>query len=203
LKPKIPDRFIFIVRKEHVEKYSVDSLLRLIAPGCIVIPISEVTQGAACTVLLAKQYINNEDDLIIANSDQYVDIDFNDYVDFSKKSGSDGTILTFYSTHPKWSFARLDENGNVMEVAEKKPISDKATVGIYYFTKGKDFCEAAERMIEKDIRVNNEFYVCPVYNEMILQNKIIKIYHMERGMYGLGTPEDLDEFLKGPVMSKL
>ena len=102
--------------------------------------------------------------------------------------------LTFEATHPKWSFAKLDDKGFVSEVAEKKPISNIATVGVYYWTKGSDYVKYAEQMIDKDIRTNNEFYVCPAYNEAIEDNKKIKIFPIKK-MWGLGTPEDLDTYL--------
>ena len=107
----------------------------------------------------------------------------------------DGGILTFESTHPKWSYAKLDDAGFVSEVAEKNPISNLATVGVYYWSKGSDYVKYAEQMIEKDIRVNNEFYVCPVYNEAIADNKKIKVFNIDK-MWGLGTPEDLNYFLE-------
>jgi len=106
----------------------------------------------------------------------------------------DGGILTFESTHPKWSYAKTDENGIITEVAEKKPISNKATVGIYYWKKGSDYVSFAENMIQKNIRTNNEFYVCPVFNEAINAGKKIVSYNIEK-MWGLGTPEDLNYYL--------
>jgi dTDP-glucose pyrophosphorylase len=110
----------------------------------------------------------------------------------------DGSILTFHSTHPKWSYAKLNEDGFVTEVAEKKPISEHATVGIYFFKKGADYIRCAESMIKKNIRVNNEFYVCPVYNEALLEGARVKTFHIDK-MWGLGTPEDLDTFLKHDI----
>lgn len=199
LKPKCPHKFIFICQKEHYEKYSLNEIFNNLVGRenyeCIL--LTALTQGAACTVMTAIEHINNENDLIIANSDQYVDIDFNDYINFSRQSEADGTIMTFDATHPKWSYARVDGNGNVLEVAEKKVISNHATVGIYYFKEGKKFIDSTHSMIEKDIRVNNEFYVCPVYNELIIKGGTIKIWDMPKDkMHGLGTPEDLNLFLK-------
>jgi len=196
LKPSQEHRFIFICRREHNEKYNITSLLELIAPGCKIIFVENTTAGAACTVLLAREFIDNSDPLLIANSDQYIDIKIDDFLAAANKSDIDGLIMTFESTHPKWSFAKVDKDGYVQEVAEKNPISNKATVGIYYYRQGKDFVEAAEDMIRKNIRVKNEFYVCPVYNEMILKDKKIKIYEISSSkMFGLGTPEDLEYFL--------
>ena len=111
-----------------------------------------------------------------------------------ENSKSDGYILTFESMHPKWSYIKVDQKNYVTEVAEKKPISNIATVGIYYWKHGKDFVKYAEQMISKNIRVNNEFYVCPVYNEAILDNKKIQKFDIDK-MWGIGTPEDLDYFV--------
>ena len=191
---------IFIVQKSHYEKYSLQHTLNLISPGCKIVQVDGVTEGAACTTLLAKEYINNDDPLVLANSDQYVDWDSSQYMYSCMTDDIDGSILTFNSTHPKWSYAKTNDQGFVTEVAEKKPISENATVGIYFWKKGKDYVECAESMITKNIRVNNEFYVCPVYNEAILRNAKIKTFHIEK-MWGLGTPEDLDTFLKHDIYS--
>ncbi len=198
LKPKCAYKFIFICKKEHYDNYSLREIFNNLVGqnNYEVILLNSLTQGAACTVLSATEYINNDNDLLIANSDQFVDIDINDYIKFSRESGADGTIMTFAASHPKWSYARVDKKNTVIEVAEKRVISNHATVGIYYLKQGKNFVSAANSMIEKDIRVNNEFYVCPVFNETILNNGVVKIWEMpKKNMHGLGTPEDLNSFL--------
>ena len=187
--------YTYVVQKEHYEKYNLTYLLNLITPKCNIVQVDSLTEGAACTTLLAKEFINNDKPLLIANSDQFVEWNPIDFYYKMVETKADGGMLTFKSTHPKWSFAKLDENENVIEVAEKKPISDIATVGIYYWSKGSDYVKYAEQMIQKDIRVNGEFYVAPVYNEYIKENKKIKIFNIEK-MWGLGTPEDLNVFLK-------
>jgi len=202
--PQVKHKFTFICRKEHYDNYAFHYLLNLLSPGCNIVVIDRVTEGAACTILLAKEYIDNEDPLVIANADQYINFDINKFISQTVDTRVDGLIMSFKAKHPKWSFAKLDSQGLVIEVAEKKPISDNATVGIYYFKQGKYFVNAAETMIKKDIRVNKEFYVCPVYNELILEDKIIKLFEIPaEAMYGLGTPEDLDKFLESPMIEKL
>ena len=187
--------FVFLVRKEHEKKYNIVSLLKVLAPNCKVVIVNKLTEGAACTTLLAKKLINNNNPLIIANSDQFIEWNSSKtmYKFISRKI--DGGILTFDSLHPKWSYAKTDKYGNVTEVAEKKVISNHATVGIYFWKKGSDYVKYAEKMIKKNIRVKNEFYVCPVFNEAIKDNKKIIIENIEE-MWGLGTPEDLEVFLK-------
>lgn len=186
---------IFIVRKEHCEKYNLKQLLGVISPGCKIVEIDHLTEGAACTTLLAKEFINNDEQLIIANSDQFIEWDSNEFMYSMSNSNIDGGILTFLNTHPKWSYVRLDSDGFVSEVKEKEVISTNATVGIYFWKRGSDYVKYAEQMISKNIRVNNEFYVAPVYNEAITDGKKVKIFRVNK-MWGLGDPESLDWFLK-------
>ena len=190
--------YIYVVQKSHREKYNLDALLSLITPGCKIVETEGMTEGAACTALLAKEHINSDAPLFFANSDQFVEWDSNEFMYKMNETDADGGIVSFKATHPKWSFAKIDEQGLVTEVAEKKPISDIATVGYYYWKNGSDFVKYAEQMINKNVRVNNEFYVCPVFNEAIGDNKQIRTFNVD-GMHGLGTPEDLNEFLKKDI----
>jgi dTDP-glucose pyrophosphorylase len=191
----IEANYIFVVQKEHREKYNLDTMLSLITSGCKIVEVDGITEGAACTALLAKKYIDNDEPLFFANSDQYVEWNPVEFMYDMQERQCDGGIVTFKATHPKWSFAKIDEYGLVTEVAEKKPISDDATVGYYYWRKGSDFVKYAEQMIEQDIRVNNEFYVCPVFNQAIADGKAIRTYEAKK-MWGLGTPEDLEYYLE-------
>jgi HAD superfamily hydrolase (TIGR01509 family) len=187
--------FIYVVQKEHRAKYNLDTLLNLITPNCKIVEVDGLTEGAACTTLLAKEYINSDAPLVMANSDQFLEWDSNEFMYKMIEQEVDGGIVTFHATHPKWSFAKVNEYGYVTEVAEKNPISDIATVGVYYWAKGSDYVKYAEQMIEKNIRTNNEFYTCPVFNEAIGDGKKIKTFNIEK-MWGLGTPEDLKYYLE-------
>ena len=187
--------FIYVVQKEHREKYNLDTLLNLITPNCKIVEVDGLTEGAACTTLLAKEFIDTNAPLLMANSDQFLEWDSNEFMYKMIEQKVDGGILSFHSTHPKWSFAKVDEYGYVTEVQEKNPISDIATVGVYYWAKGSDYVKYAEQMIDKNIRTNNEFYVCPVYNEAIADCKKIKTFNIDK-MWGLGTPEDLKHYLE-------
>jgi len=191
----IKANFIYVVQKEHREKYNLDTLLNLITPNCKIVEVDGITEGAACTALLAKEYIDNDNPLFFANSDQFVEWDSNEFLYKMNETNADGGIVSFRATHPKWSFAKIDEQGLVTEVAEKNPISDIATVGYYYWKQGSDFVKYAEDMIDKDIRVNGEFYVCPVFNQAIEDGKQIRTFDIPK-MWGLGTPEDLKEYLE-------
>ena len=202
LKPTTPHRFCFLVLQEHLEKTNIHQVLMHCAPNATIIPVSQVTEGAACTVLLARDVFDNSDPMMIANGDQFVSIDMDDYLATQEEQGADGLIMTFWSDHPKWSYVRFDDQGKVAEVVEKKVVSNEATVGIYNFRRGSDFVRAAEQMIAKNLRVNNEFYVAPTYNQMIQEGAKIAIYNLEKrggAMYGLGTPEDLNIFLEKEI----
>jgi NDP-sugar pyrophosphorylase family protein len=190
-------KHIFICQGEHVQKFAIHDLMNLLKPDSEIISINEITRGAAETVLKAKDLINNDDELIIANSDQWIDWNPQHFLSFMRKKEADGGIVTFISTHPKWSYVRINDENLVEEVAEKRPISNIATVGIYYYKHGKDFVKSAEQMMTKNIRTNNEFYVAPVFNEMIASGKKIHIYPIAE-MKGLGTPEDLLRFFDSP-----
>jgi dTDP-glucose pyrophosphorylase len=186
-------RFVFVIRADYPE--SCRDHLRAIAPGCEILVVDRVTEGAACTVLLAKDLINNDTPLMIANSDQFIEFDATEFMQSFLESGADGKISTFDGErNPKWSYADV-KDGFVSEVREKDPFSDHATTGVYAWKHGSDFVRFAEQMISKNIRVNNEFYVVPVYNEAIADGLKITISDCAR-MWGLGVPEDLDYFLR-------
>jgi dTDP-glucose pyrophosphorylase len=192
-------RFILLARDEHIKSYSKYIAAITKNYNSIIFPISNLTQGTACTVLLARDLINNDLPIVIANSDQIVDINFNNYVNDALSRDLDGSILTFHNPekNPKWSFAKLDDDKYVIEVREKKPISTYATVGIYYFKKGSYFVDGAIDMILEQDTVNGEYYTCPVYNYLIKEKLKIGIYNIEEyEMHGIGTPEDLNAYLK-------
>ena len=184
------EKHVYIVQKEHYDRYALNYLLPLITPNCEIVQVENVTQGAACTTLLAKEHIDNDEPLIIANSDQIVEWGMG----IPQAREFDAVIYTFEATHPKWSFAKVGEEGFVEQVAEKKPISTTATVGVYHWQKGSEYVKYAEQMIAKDIRSNGEFYVCPVFNEAIEDGKKIITVGVNK-MWGIGTPEDLKVYL--------
>ena len=197
IKPNIEHKFIFLVLKEHMINYDIENYLKNWVSNCEIIVVDKVTEGAACTVLLAKEFINNDNPLMIANGDQWVDIDINDYLKYMEVSNSDGLIMTMWADHPKWSYVRINESGKIIEVVEKEVVSNEATVGIYNYKKGIFFVDAAEKMIAENLRVNNEFYVAPAYNKMIEKGMKINIYNIGKeydGMYGLGIPTDVMKF---------
>ncbi len=195
-----PDaNFILIARKEDVEKEEAASKYLIEKYGVKFIYVNSLTEGASCTILFARKYINNETPLLIANSDQFAEVNIKNFIEDMNKRELDGSIMTFTDPerNPKWSFAEIDQNSYVTRVKEKVAISDQATVGIYLFRKGHYFVDAAIDMIIRNDRTNNEFYTCPVYNYMINNGYKVGIYNIKSSkMHGLGTPEDLERFLK-------
>jgi NDP-sugar pyrophosphorylase family protein len=196
LMPTEDHEFVFCVRKEHIQRYAMTDMLQLISPGCRVVQMEGDTGGALCSVLLAIDCLDRDAELLIVNSDQVVDARIDDFLSRARAGNWDGYIMTFPSTHPKWSFAK-EEEGQVVAVAEKRPISNNATSGLYYFKSAGLFLEAAEKTILKNATVQGEFYVCPVYNEMILMGRRIGLYKIEADqMHSLGTPEDVQRYAR-------
>lgn len=191
-------RYILIARKDHMEKEK--ELVAKIEQdfNAVFIPVEKLTEGTACTVLYARSFINNDDPLLIANSDQIVDMNIGDFIGDCDERSLDGSILTFVDKYkdPKWSFAKIDSNQLVTEVKEKVVISEYATVGIYFYSKGKEFINSAIDMIAENDRVNDEFYTCPTYNYAVKEGAKIGIYNINiEKMHGIGTPDDLNIYL--------
>jgi dTDP-glucose pyrophosphorylase len=185
---KIIGTHIFLTQSQHVPHCEV---LKIAFPDCIIIPIDTPTEGAVCTSLFAEPYIDNDGPLLIVNSDQYIKYDFVTFKKLLSQDDTDGAILTFSGNSQKYSYAKV-ESGYVVQVAEKEAISEHATVGVYYWRHGADYINFAKQMINKNIRTNNEFYICPVFNEAIAAGKKIKIFPVTT-MLGMGSPEDLLE----------
>jgi NDP-sugar pyrophosphorylase family protein len=197
LAPPAPAQYTFICRKEHLSQFYLDDMLRLLAPDCRVVALENETAGALCSVLLTVDQLKLDEEILIANGDQFIAASLEPFWAACRKPDIDGCILTFTATHPRWSFAKTDAAGKVIAVAEKRPISKQATAGLYYFRRARDFVAASERMILKGLTTSGQFFVCPVYNELILAGKNIRTHHLPEGaMHSLGTPEDLDVFMK-------
>ena len=191
-------RFILIAQSSHLEQER--ELVNYIENNypAIFIEVKGLTEGTACTILRSCKLINNEIPLLIANSDQIVDIDIQDFVDDCKNRNLDGSMLTFIekSKDPKWSYASIGKNQLVTEVREKVAISEFATVGIYLYRKGSEFVNSSIEMILTQDRVNNEFYTCPAYNYLIKEGAKVGLYNINvTSMHGIGTPHDLSNYL--------
>ena len=188
-------RFIFLILKEHAESYALDKILSEAVPGCEIIQLDGVTEGAACTVLKAEKYIDNDQPLIIKDCDQILDWVPSHFFRFMERNAADGGILTIHTQDRGFSFVEpLKKNRDfffVNRTAEKVAISTIGATGLYYFLKGSYFVKHAKQMIRKNIRTNNEFYICPVYNE-IIEDGLNVLYYPIAEMLSLGTPEDFE-----------
>jgi dTDP-glucose pyrophosphorylase len=199
IRPRQPHRFTFLALRDHLNRSGLEDQLNRIAPGCSIIPVEKVTEGAACTVLLAREIINTDHPMMIVNTDQWIAADINSYLGSMESSDAGGLIMTMWADDPKWSYVEIDRSGYASRVVEKQVVSNHATVGIYNFRHGCDFVRSAAQMIKKGLRVNGEFYVAPVYNELMNSGAKIATFDIGRyghGMYGIGTPSDLEQFLR-------
>jgi dTDP-glucose pyrophosphorylase len=184
------DRMIAVLRRDENVRYHTDRVAQLLLPGVTICEVPSATAGAACSALLAVEYIDNDDPLIITNGDQLILADLNAAVADFRGRKLDGGVVVFEGVHPRWSFVRCNAEGLVVEAAEKRPISNQATAGFYYFARGRDFVRAAQQMILKDAHVEGAFYVCPAYNELLLTGARIGTHLIPRAAYiSLATPQ--------------
>ncbi|WP_413282517.1 glycosyltransferase family 2 protein [Vibrio sp. MA40-2] len=205
LTPDYEHRFIFVCQNEHIEKYNLNEVFSSSCDNFEIVGIDGFTEGAAITVLKARKFLENDEPLMIANSDQWVDVDINEYLQDIEDRNLSGSMLTMKASDPKWSYAKVTKEGFVTEVVEKVVVSDEATVGIYNFSSGRTFCKFADHMVDNNIRSGGEFYVAPVYTYMADRKYRIGIYNIgseANGMYGLGIPSDLELFLSLEISNK-
>jgi dTDP-glucose pyrophosphorylase len=175
--------FVFVLNKNDAQKFHLDEVIRLIVPDAKVVISDGQTAGAACSCLLAIDCFDLDEKLIIAGGDQMVTVNLQPIVDKFVQNEWDGGVIYFNDVHPRWSFIKIGEDGFVTEAAEKKPISGNATTGFYYYKRAGDFVDAVFSMIRKKSSVNEKYYVCPAYNEMILQQKKIGVYQINKNNY--------------------
>lgn len=189
------EHFIVVVKREDVNKFHLDNIVRLLRPEAEVIVTEGETMGAACTCMLAVDKLNMDEPLLITGSDQVLTVPAKEIVDYFESKGWDGGTVIFNDVHPRWSYVRLDDNEYVVEAAEKRPISQNATAGMYYFKSAKIFFECAQTMIMKNASVNGQFFVCPVFNEMILRQMKIGVYRIEKDQYySFGHDSGIDAY---------
>jgi len=177
-------RFIAIIRLSDVKSYSFDYVIKqAISDPLELITLQNNTKGALCTALLAIDLINNDSPVIISSIDHIIESDINKALESFERGGYAAATICFKSIHPKWSFVRKDENGDVVETAEKRPISSLAIAGFYYFRKGHEFVEAAKNTIRKGDETQGSYYVSSCLNQYILQNKRLGVYEIPSDCY--------------------
>jgi NDP-sugar pyrophosphorylase family protein len=192
---KLSENLICLVPREENRRYHTGAVINLLMPGVTVMEVDEPTAGAACTALLAIEHIDKDESLVIVNGDQLIQADLVKILDEFREQHLDGGLVVFESVHPRWSYVRCNEVGLVVEVAEKRPISNLANAGFQYFAKGRDFVSAAKSLIIKDTQLEGNFYVCPTYNEMLLNQARIGIHEIPRQKYfSLANPQNIRKY---------
>ncbi len=201
----LDSRFIFIVSSADNDEFKLDKVLRRLIPAAKVVVQNRPVKGATCSSLLAIEYINNDEELVIAAGDQFIEHDVVEILENFRGSGAAAGTITFESIHPQFSFVNADADGWINEVAEKNPISNLANVGIFWYEKGSDFVEAAKMQIRKGDSLDDQFYLAPVFNQLLLMDKQVKNYSIDRNhFYSFGTPEKVAEYnSKGKLFNTL
>lgn len=193
---KIPHQIVFIIKEEDALKFHLDNTLKLLSPNSELIKLKSDTKGALCSILMTIDKLNPDDSLLILNGDQIIDSDFDEIISYFDKKQADVGIVTFNSIHPRWSFAMIEDN-NVVQTAEKNPISNNAIAGYYYFKNSQEFFNCAFECILKDVQLDGKFYISPVINEYILKNKKVMNYFIEKNKYhSFYSPQMINEYLK-------
>ena len=191
------EHFIVVAKKQDVTRFHIDNIVRLLRSETEVVIAEGETMGAACTCMLAVDKVNMDAPLVIVGSNQVLTVSVKKIIEEFQVREYDAGVVIFKDVHPRWSYVRIDDNNFVIEAAEKRPISQHATAGFYYFKKASIFFEMAERMILKNASVNGQFFVCPVLNEMILDNKKIGIYRIKKSQYfNFGQESEMDAYKK-------
>lgn len=193
----IEGQYIFVINTKNKQSDALIKELESIVDNPIIIRIDYLTEGPASTALLAKEFIDNDSPLIITNCDQIMEWDSNNFVDHLTETDKDGIVVTYNISTEKNSYVQLNNDGNAFHFAEKEIISEYSLNGIHFWKKGSYFVNSAESMVKKNIRVNNEFYIAPTYNELISEGKKIGVYHLDINQHwAVGTPNDLEKYLK-------
>lgn len=178
-----PVRFIAAFRRSDIDRFHLDNVIEVLTPGATIVSAEKETSGAACTALLAVSQIDNDDELLIINGNEWIDVDYQTVLSRFRGSQLDSGAITLPSIHPRYSYVRLSEDNLVVEAAEKRPISNHATAGFYWFARGSDFVRSAQEMIYKDASLDGNFFICPVLNELILKQARIGVYPIQPDQY--------------------
>lgn len=192
-----PNNIIFIIRKEDNERHYLKDIIRLLLPSAKVIVIENNVAGAAAASLIVVDELIDYEPILLVNGDQIIDHNLIEAITTFKNKQADAGVIIFESLHPRWSFVKCDKNDFVIEAAEKRPISNYATAGFYYYEKAHEYIHCAKQMIMKDNHLNNRFFICPVFNEMILNNKKIATFKIKTENYhSLMSPKTVKQFEK-------
>ncbi len=189
--------YVFVVQKEDCDKHHLDAVIQLLCPGAAIVRTPGPTQGQLCSCLMGIEHIENDQPLLIVNGNQFLFEAIEPVLGRFIARGVDGGVITFPNVHPRWSYVRLDADGEtVVETSEKRPISKHACAGIFYYRRGRHFVEAAKDVIRKRTMVGDQYYVSSTYNSMILSNKRIVAHEVPAEAFcSLHTPRGVENFI--------
>lgn len=195
----IPIRYSFIVRKEHIEKYHIDDLIRRMLPDANIFSVQKTTRGAVETCLIAESVIDQDEAIMIMDCDlEFSSKAMNDNIRIilskSSKEVNGGLLVSFKSDNPRYSYAETDDNDIVLRTAEKEVISQNALCGAYFFSTGTGFLKAAHQLMEDASFNKPEFYLSLLYNYLLGNGETVKLCPMEK-YHSYGTPEELKQYL--------
>lgn len=194
VKIKEPIKVTFILNKEECDRFHMDNSLKILIENCSIIKVKGNTKGAICSILMSIDQIDFNEELIIVNSDQIIETDYNHTLSEFRSKNVDGGLITFKSVHPRWSYVKI-YNDKVIQTSEKNPISNNAIAGFYYFKKAKDFIEGAFETIYCNDNLNGNFYTSSVFNQMILKDKHITHHTIDEDKYySFYSEQKLKEF---------
>jgi len=186
--------YIFVFNDDDCKKFHLDASVNILAPSSHVIKLIHQTAGALCTCLMAIDYINDDIPLIIANSDQIINVDYKEVIHHFDETGADAGVITFPNIHPRWSYAWISGD-EIVEVAEKRPFSKNAIAGFYYYKYGKDFVEAAKKALIKQNNLDGKYYISASMNELILMGKKVGYYNITQDQYkSFYSPAKIKEY---------
>lgn len=199
LTPPVPHRWVIVARESDLAGVELRELASAVTDAPVTVLVQyEDLPGAVCTTLLALAELDPAHPLLIVNCDQWVRVDMGRFI--ASLANADACIMTMETDgDPKWSYIQRDSEGQVCRVVEKQPVSREGTVGLYLFARAGSYFSAAQQMCDANDRVNNEFYVAPVHNYLIGAGGRVVTHHVgsvRSSMWGLGTPDDLELFLK-------
>lgn len=181
--PLQPNEIIFCVHADHIKKFSIDNVVKQCINNARCISVIGDTAGSVCTALLASEWIDTDEELLLIAVDDFIEKNLIDIVDHFRQKKHDAGTVTFHSVHPRYSYVAIDANGCVEEVAEKRPISRNAVASVYYFKEGSTFVACAKSVIRKDSRVSGRFYISQVLNHIILQQKSVGIHKIPNSSF--------------------
>lgn len=191
-----PSKSIFCIKNEDIKNFYLDEIIKRRIEDAIIININGETKGAVCTSMLASEFIDSDDELLIVAINDFTDKNWQTIIDYFRDGNFDCGIVSFNSIHPRYSFAKLDKNGKIEEITEKKPSSNNALASFYYFKEGKEYIKCSENVIRKDTAIKDAFYISQVINEMILEQKKIGLYKIDNSnFHPLKTEAQLAQYI--------